>query len=103
MADYAASPAGAEGKARAGLLRGRLSPWSVAVAVSVALLLGAGTGIAALWATAYAKSSSEYTAKLPSTLLGVEVAVAGGDVEIVGGGAEDVIVPTCTSRAGCVS
>lgn len=92
VADVAAAPTPAdEARADAGARR-RVSGWAAVVLASIALLAGALALLALLWATSVSTESSSYTAKIPSTLVGIEIAVAEGSVEIVGSATPDVIV-----------
>ena len=67
--------------------------------MSAALLLAADLLLGAAWWTCRPTSSTSYTAQLPSTLLGIELEVAEGDVEIVGGTGRDVFVSRVDSSA----
>jgi hypothetical protein len=66
--------------------------WGVLVATSGAILLTAVGGLTLWWAATYDEDTTSLTARLPSTLLGIELTVARGDVEIVAGGQEDVLI-----------
>jgi hypothetical protein len=79
--------------------RARPSSWTAIVVVSAALLLAAALLLGALWWTSQSTSSTSYTAQLPSTLLGIELEVAEGDVEIVGGASREVFVSRVDSSA----
>ena len=61
----------------------------IASALAVAAVLVA---FVVLWATSATTSSTSYTATLPGTLLGIEIALADGDIEIVGSSGTDVFV-----------
>lgn len=91
MAEYAAPHAEIEQR-EDGILRARVSTWSVLVASSGAVLLAAVSALTLWWAATYDEDTTSLTAKLPSTLLGIELTVARGDVEIVPGGPEDVLI-----------
>ena len=80
-------------------LRSRPSPWTMLVVASAVVLLAAALLLGALWWTSDATSSTSYTAQLPGTLVGVELEVAEGDVEIVGGPNPDVLVSRVDSSA----
>jgi hypothetical protein len=87
-ADYAASHA--EGADTRDGLRGRLSSWGLLVAASVTVLVAAAAAMAALWASTSDRTSTSYS--VPSALLGIEIDVGRGDVEILGGGLDEVQV-----------
>jgi hypothetical protein len=99
MADVAAQPGEAGAAPRRRSLRSRPAPWTVLVAGSVVLLLGAATTLAATWFATTSTSSTEYTALVPGTLLRVELSVAAGDVEVLGGATPDVLVNRTDSSA----
>jgi hypothetical protein len=80
-------------------LRNRPGPWTVLVAASTVVLLAAALLLAALWWTSDKKGSTSFTAQLPSTLLGVEIQVDEGSVEIVGGATPEVLVDRVDSSA----
>jgi DUF4097 and DUF4098 domain-containing protein YvlB len=83
------------------LLRTRPASWTLLVAGSVVILLGAATAFAATWLATTSESSTEYTALVPGTLVRVELSVAAGDVEVLGGATADVLVNrTDTSTFG---
>jgi Toastrack DUF4097 len=79
--------------------RHRPSPWTVLVAASTVVLVGAALLLAALWSTSDKTSSTSYTAQLPSALLRIEMQVAEGSVEIVGGATPEVLVDRVDSSA----
>jgi Putative adhesin len=91
MAEYAA-PQADLGQRNGRTLRARLSVWAVLVAASTAILLAAVGVLSIWWAATYDRDTSSITAQLPSTLLGIELTVARGDVEIVAGNPEEVLV-----------
>lgn len=76
-----------------------VSLWHVAVAASTLVVAAALATFAVLWATSVGVSSTSYTAKVPGTLLRLDVVVEHGDVEIVGGGPVDVVVERTDTRA----
>jgi hypothetical protein len=80
-------------------LRHRPGPWTVLVVASTVLLLAAALLLAALWSTSDETSATSYTAQRPSTLLGIELEVGEGSVEIVGGATPDVLVSRVDSSA----
>jgi hypothetical protein len=86
-ADYAVPQA--EGADQRGL-RGRLSGWTLLVGASAAALVAAAVAMAALWAATSNRSSTSYS--VTSALLGVEIDVGKGNVEIIGGGRDEVQV-----------
>lgn len=98
MAEYAATQADGQQK-QAAPFHVRLSPWGVLVATSAAILVSAVGLLAVWWTATYDKQTSSFTAKLPGTLLGIELTVARGDVEVVAGGPEDVLVSRTESSA----
>lgn len=71
---------------------GRVATWGVLVWGSLLLLLAAAALLGGLWLLTTTTTSTSYTAKLPSTLLGIELTVSAGDVEIVGSGPADVLI-----------
>jgi DUF4097 and DUF4098 domain-containing protein YvlB len=90
MADIAAPPAAAERRRR--LRRVRPTPWAALVIVSAALL-ATGAGVLAIsWAVTKSTDSTSFTAQIPSLLTGVELDIDGGDVEILGAAAQEVLV-----------
>jgi hypothetical protein len=91
MAEFAA-PQADVGQRKRRVLRARLSPWALLVAVSAGILLAAVGVLAIWWAATYDRDTSSVTATIPSTLLGVELKVARGDVEIVAGNPNEVLV-----------
>jgi Putative adhesin len=80
-------------------LRHRPGPWTVLVFGSTVVLLAAALLLAVLWSTSNNTSSTSFTAQLPSTLLRVEIQVAEGNVEIVGGASREVLVDRVDSSA----
>lgn len=87
-ADYAARQAeGADLRRR---LRERLSPWGVLVAASAAVLVAVAVVMAGLSAATSNRTSASYV--VSGALLGVEIDVGRGDVEILGGGRDEVEV-----------
>jgi DUF4097 and DUF4098 domain-containing protein YvlB len=64
----------------------------VLVIGSVVLLLAAAVSLAAVWAATRTTTSTDYTAIVPAPLLRVEIQVAEGDIEILGGPTPDVLV-----------
>lgn len=74
------------------MLRARWSLWAVLVAASAAILLAAVGVLAVWWAATYHRETSSVTATTPSTLLGIELEVARGDIEIVVGNPNEVFV-----------
>jgi len=88
-----AAPAEAEAPPRRRrLLRALPTSWTVLVIGSVVLLLAATVFLTAAWATTRTTSSTSFTAIVPDTLLRIELQVAEGDVEILGGVSPDVLV-----------
>lgn len=92
MADLAARPAKAADAPRRRLPRARPSPWTALVVVSTVLLLAAAAVFGAMWVWTRTTSSTSFTATGPGTLDGVEIEVASGDVEILGGSTPDLLV-----------
>jgi hypothetical protein len=86
-ADYAVPHA--EGADQRGL-RGRLSGWTLLVGASAAVLVAAAVAMAALWAATSNRSSTSYS--VTSALLGFELDVGKGNVEILAGGRDEVQV-----------
>ena len=81
-ADYVAPHAGgAEARSR---LRTRFSPWRLLVATSATVLIAAIAVMAGLWALTADRTFASYSAS--GALLGIEIDVARGNVEILGGG-----------------
>jgi hypothetical protein len=91
MAEFAA-PQADVGQRNRRVLRARWSPWAVLVAASAAILLAAVGVLAIWWAATYHRETSSVTATTPSTLLGIELKVARGDIEIVAGNPNEVFV-----------
>jgi DUF4097 and DUF4098 domain-containing protein YvlB len=101
MADLVAQPDEAGAARRGRSLRTRPAPWTLLVAGSLVVLIGAAAAFAATWLATTSKSSTEYTALVPGTLVRVELSVAAGDVEVLGGATADVLVDrTDTSTFG---
>jgi Putative adhesin len=101
MADVVAKSGEAGAVRRRRFLRTRPAPWTLLVAGSVVVLLGTAIAFAATWLATTSKSTTEYTALVPGTLLRVELTVASGDVEVLGGATADVLVNrTDTSTFG---
>jgi DUF4097 and DUF4098 domain-containing protein YvlB len=67
-----------------------LSPWGRLVAVCVFVLVAASAAMAALWATTSGSSSTSFIAA--AEVLRVEIELGRGDVEILGGGLDEVNV-----------
>jgi hypothetical protein len=88
-ADYAAAPHAEDAQVRRGL-RGRFSRWGLLVAACAILLIAALGALAVLWAVTSDRSSTSYT--VGATILGIEMEVGRGSVEIIGGGREEVQV-----------
>ena len=86
-ADYAVPQA--EGADQHGL-RGRLSAWTLLVGASATVLVAAAVAMAALWAATSDRTATSYS--VSGALLGIELDVANGNVEILGGGRDDVQV-----------
>ena len=91
MAEFAA-PQADVGQRNRRMLRARLSLWAVLVAASAAILLAAVGVLAIWWAATYHRETSSVTATIPSTLLGIQLKVARGDIEIVAGNPNEVLV-----------
>ena len=87
-ADYAASHA--EGADTRQGLRAHLSPWGLLVGACVTVLVATAAVMAVLWASTSDRTSTSYS--VPGALLGVEIDVGRGDVEILGGGLDEVQV-----------
>jgi len=85
------------GEARTALGR-RLSPWRLLVAGSAAVLVAAAAVMAGLWAVTSDRTSTSYTAS--GALLGIEIEVARGDIEILGGGPDVLVRRTARSLYG---
>jgi hypothetical protein len=88
-AGYAATGEGLDSTRAEGHSR-RLSPWGRLVAASVLVLVAAAASMAGLWA-ATAGSRSTSIIAFPEVLR-VEIVVGRGDVELVGGGLDEVRV-----------
>ncbi|MBD0328673.1 MAG: DUF4097 family beta strand repeat protein [Thermoleophilia bacterium] len=86
---YAAAPAETAHRGAWARVRG-LSPWRLAVAASAASLGVAVALMAGLWLATSGTRSASYPFAGP--LLGIEIAVGHGDVEILGGGRSSVHV-----------
>src|SRR4051812_3831509 len=69
-------------------LRARISPWRVLVAGSAVLLAAAAIVMLVLWFTGTGERSSSLAFAGP--LLGVELDVGRGNVQILGGGRSDI-------------
>jgi hypothetical protein len=91
-AEYAAPQADSESAStlRAPGLSARLSPWAWLVAASAAVLATAAIAMTTLWLATARERSSTYA--VSAALLRIEIEVERGDVEILGGGREDVQV-----------
>jgi hypothetical protein len=87
-AEYAAPQA--EGADLARGLLWRLSPWGMLVGASVATLAAAAVFMAGLWAATSDRSSTSYV--IAGAVLGVEIDVGRGNVEILGGGSDEIEV-----------
>jgi hypothetical protein len=72
------------------------SPWSLLVAVSLALVLGGVAAFAAGWALT--SRSTTVSSRVAGTVMGVQVHVVHGDVTIVGG-AQDGVAIRRTARS----
>jgi Putative adhesin len=83
VADYAAPPAEDAGERE---VRGRLSGWTLLVTASAAVLVAAAVVMAALWAATTDRNSTSYA--VSGALLGIELSVTNGSVEVIGGGNE---------------
>jgi DUF4097 and DUF4098 domain-containing protein YvlB len=92
VTDVATQPAEAKAAPRRRSLRVRPAPWTGLVIGSVVLLLAATVFLTAAWAATRTTSSTSFTAIVPDTLLRIELQVAEGDVEILGGVSPDVLV-----------
>jgi hypothetical protein len=73
-----------EGRAR------RLSPWARLVAASVFVLVAAAVSLAGLWAATTGSESTSFLAA--AEVLRVEIEVGRGNVELFGGGLDEVRV-----------
>ena len=101
MTDAVAESGEAGAVRRRRLLRTPPAAWTLLVAGSVLVLLGTVVAFAATWVATTSERSTEYTALVPGTLLRVELSVASGDVEVLGGATPDVLVTrTDTSSFG---
>jgi hypothetical protein len=80
----------AEPRLRAARLRLPLSPWPLLVAVSLALLLGAGAALGAWWLASARTSRVAY--RVDGSLMGVQIRVVSGDVVVIGGARGGVAV-----------
>jgi hypothetical protein len=87
-ADYAAPHADGADLRRG--LRGRMSRWGMLVAASAVVLVTAALVMAALWAATSDRTSTSYF--VSDAVLGIEIDVARGNVEIFGGGRDEVQV-----------
>jgi hypothetical protein len=83
-ADRSETSRAEEGRAR------RLSPWGRLVAASILVLIAAGASMAGLWAATAGTHSESFLAA--AEVLRVELDVGRGNVEIVGGGLDEVQV-----------
>jgi DUF4097 and DUF4098 domain-containing protein YvlB len=92
VTDVAAPPGEAEATPRRRSLRARPAPWTGLVIGSVVLLLAATVLLAAAWSTTRTTNSTAFTAIVPGNLLRVEIQVAEGDIEILGGATPDLLV-----------
>jgi hypothetical protein len=89
-AGYAAAEEGLEtSRAEQGRAR-RLSPWARLVAASVFVLVAAAAAMAGLWAATAGTTTTSFLAA--AEVLGVEIDVGRGNVELVGGGLDEVHV-----------
>jgi hypothetical protein len=98
VGEYAAAPP--EEAARPRLwarIRARRSRWALLVGASSAALVAAGVSMASLWLVSSGTRTTSFGFAGP--LLGVEIEVARGDVEILGGGRSDVNVRRADSFA----
>lgn len=89
-AGYAAAPADTERLGAWARLRSRMSTWRLVVALSGVALAAAAALMAGLWLATSGTRSTSYAFAGP--LLGIEIDVGRGDVEIVGGGRSNVHV-----------
>jgi putative adhesin len=89
-AGYAAAEEGLEAsRAEEGRAR-RLSPWGRLVAASVLVLLAAAASMGGLWAATAGTKSTSFLAA--AEVVRVEIDVGRGNVELVGGGLDEVSV-----------
>jgi Putative adhesin len=89
VADYAAAPHTEDADVGRGPRR-RLSRWGLLVTASATLLIAALVVLAALWALTSHRKSTSYA--VGAAVLGVEMDVGRGNVEIIGGGRDEVQV-----------
>jgi hypothetical protein len=88
MGEFAAAPAETGRSRLLARLRVRASRWRLLVVGSAALLVAAAAAMGALWLATSGERTSSYGFSGP--LLGVEINVGRGYVEILGGGRSDV-------------
>lgn len=89
-AGYAAAEEGLENsRVEEGRARG-LSPWGRLVAASAFVLLAAAASMGGLWAATAGTKSTSFLAA--AEVLGVEIEIGRGNVELVGGGLDEVSV-----------
>jgi hypothetical protein len=87
-ADYAAPHV--EGAEAGRGLRGRISRWGLLVAASATVLIAATAVMTVLWLATSDRSSTSYS--VGGAVLGVELDIGRGNVEILGGGRDEVQV-----------
>ena len=81
MAEVASAPVDRRGASSRGRLR--VTPWRLAVAVSVLVVAGGAAAFGAAWLATGRTSTSSY--RVGGKLAGVQIRVASGDVIVVGG------------------
>jgi Putative adhesin len=92
VAEIAAGPSDRSAAADSTSAGGRVSG-SAAVVIACTLVVAAALAtFVVVWVTSATTGSTSYTATLPGTLLGIEIALDDGDVEIVGASGTDVFV-----------
>ena len=92
MAEIAAAPSDRSEASESTSARRRVSGWAAVVIACAVVVTAVLATFAVLWATSAATGSTSYTATIPGTLLGIEIALDDGDVEIVGASGTDVFV-----------
>jgi hypothetical protein len=99
VAELAAAPSDRTAPSESTSARRRVSGWAAVVIACTVVVVAVLATFAVVWATSATKGSTSYTATLPGTLLGIEIALDDGDVEIVGASGTDVFVNRSDSGA----
>jgi Putative adhesin len=86
------APADRSAAAKSTSARRRVSGWAAVVIACTLVVVTVLATFVVFWATSATTESTSYTALIPGTLRGIEIALADGDIEIVGSSGNDVFV-----------